>query len=141
MVVSNFLKKFEIATTFLFMAVHLWIFDILFVEMQGPRGTQKISVKIWGSWESQPSLPDTFYALDLLYDMPQWNFLMPLNQVELLHKMTLVNIVPHVIPHQKMHCMVSRNFLGGSKASPAACVWSKNGPKIFLLRFWRNFAW
>ena len=92
-VVSNFLKKFEIATTFLFMAVHVWIFDILFVEMQGPRGTQKISVKIWGSWESQPSLPDTFYALDLLYDMPQWNFLMPLNQVELLHKMTLVNIL------------------------------------------------
>ena len=36
--------------------------------------------------------------------------------------MTLVNIVPHVIPHQKMHSIVSGNFLGGSKASPAACV-------------------
>ena len=36
-------------------------------------------------------------------------------------KMTLVNIVPHVIPHQKMHSIVSGNFLVGSKASPAAC--------------------
>ena len=35
--------------------------------------------------------------------------------------MALVNIGPHVIPHQKMHSIVSGNFLGGSKASPAAC--------------------
>ena len=30
-VVSNFLEKFEMATTFLFVAPHIWIFDMLFV--------------------------------------------------------------------------------------------------------------
>ena len=39
-VVSNFLEKFEMATTFLFMAVHIWIFDMLFVYAPKLSGTQ-----------------------------------------------------------------------------------------------------
>ena len=34
--------------------------------------------------------------------------------------MTLVNIDPHVIPHLKMHSMVTGNFLGDSIGLPAA---------------------
>ena len=39
-VVSNFLEKFEMVTTFLFMAVHIWIFDMLFVYVPKLSGTQ-----------------------------------------------------------------------------------------------------
>ena len=90
-VVSNFLEKFEMATTFLFMAVHIWIFDMLFVCAPKLRGTQLDSVKTWGSWEYEGSVSDIFGALDLLYDMPPKNFLMPYDQLELLYKLALVS--------------------------------------------------
>ena len=36
-------------------------------------------------------MPDIFGALDLLYDMPPKNFLMPRDQLELLYKLALVS--------------------------------------------------
>ena len=85
--VSNFLEKFEMATTFSFMAAHIWIFDMLFVYAPKLSGTQLDSVKNGGSWEFEGSLSDTFGALDLLYNMPPKNFLMPHDQLELLYKL------------------------------------------------------
>ena len=92
-VVSNFLEKFEMATTFLFMAVHISIFDMLFVYAPKLSGTQLDSVKTCGSWEYEGSVSDTFGALDLLYDMPPKNFLMPHDQLELLYKLAFVRIL------------------------------------------------
>ena len=79
------------ATTFLFMAVHIWIFDMLFICAPKLRGTQFDSIKTWGSWEHEGSVSDIFGALDLLYDMPPKNFLMPHDQLELLYKLALVS--------------------------------------------------
>ena len=90
-VVSNFLEKFENAITFLFMAVHISIFDMLFVNVPKLSGSQLDSVKTCGCWEHEGSASDTFDALKFLYDMPPKNFLMPHHQLELLHKLALVN--------------------------------------------------
>ena len=90
-VVSNFLEKFENAITFLFMAIHIWIFDMLFVYAPKLSGTQLDSVKTCGYWEYGGSVSDIFGALDLLYDMPPKNFLMPHDQLELLYKLALVS--------------------------------------------------
>ena len=79
------------ATTFLFMAVHIWIFDMLFVYAPKLSGTQLDSVKNGGSWEYEDSLSDTFGALDLLYNMPPKNFLMLHDQLELLYKSAFVS--------------------------------------------------
>ena len=64
------------------MASHIWIFDILFVYAPKLSGTQLDSVKNGGSWEYEGSLSDTFGALDLLYNMPPKNFLMPHDQLD-----------------------------------------------------------
>ena len=36
--------------------------------------------------------------------------------------MTLVNVVPHVVLHQKTHVLGAENFLGRSNGVPAPCV-------------------